>query len=204
VSIAVLYIFNFLSMRNYISLKLRAPEASYNLHPLFTCNAGTFATPSGTGYQHRRGRRPRLLLRLSGLFLLRFDARAFLALLFQLPPRLTRLEPEDGPSGQNPKTRYDISTKPIAVGKASEFQQRFHMPDQFLRRPFAPAPQALVQPEFVDEAPLATRRKKDLLWKHTIAEERNPLVAAVHLKIRLHLKGQAIPQEFLHRWQFLP
>ena len=39
------------------------------------------------------GRRPTLLLRLPGSFLLRFAARQFLALLFQEPPRLTRLEP---------------------------------------------------------------------------------------------------------------
>lgn len=34
-----------------------------------------------------------LLLRLPGVFLFRFAARAFLALLFQEPPRFTRFEP---------------------------------------------------------------------------------------------------------------
>ena len=43
-------------------------------------------------------RKPKLLFRLSGEFLLRFAERQFLALLFQLPPRLTRLEPEPGPA----------------------------------------------------------------------------------------------------------
>lgn len=38
-------------------------------------------------------RKPRLLLRFPGVFLLRFAERQFLALLFQLPPRFTRLEP---------------------------------------------------------------------------------------------------------------
>ena len=38
-------------------------------------------------------RSPTLLLRLSGELLLRFADRQFLALLFQLPPRITRLEP---------------------------------------------------------------------------------------------------------------
>ena len=38
-------------------------------------------------------RNPRLLLRLPGLLLLRLAARALLALLFQLPPRVTRFEP---------------------------------------------------------------------------------------------------------------
>lgn len=39
------------------------------------------------------GRKPRLLLRLPGLFLLRLAARQLEALLFQEPPRFTRLSP---------------------------------------------------------------------------------------------------------------
>lgn len=35
-----------------------------------------------------------LLLRLPGALLLRFADRTFLALLFQLPPRFTRFEPD--------------------------------------------------------------------------------------------------------------
>ena len=37
-------------------------------------------------------RKPRLLLRLSGLLLFRLPAVQFLELLFQLPPRFTRFE----------------------------------------------------------------------------------------------------------------
>ncbi len=44
-------------------------------------------------------RAPRLLLRLSGVLLFRFAERQFFALLFQLPPRFTRSEP-DRPSHQ--------------------------------------------------------------------------------------------------------
>ena len=40
-----------------------------------------------------------LLLALSGLLLLRFADRQLFALLFQLPPRLTRFEPD----GRNPR-----------------------------------------------------------------------------------------------------
>ena len=40
-----------------------------------------------------RRRKPRLLFLLSGVLLLRLAARTFLWLLFQLPPRFTRLEP---------------------------------------------------------------------------------------------------------------
>ncbi len=39
-----------------------------------------------------RSRTPMLLLRLSGELLLRFADRQFWRLLFQLPPRMTRLE----------------------------------------------------------------------------------------------------------------
>ena len=39
-------------------------------------------------------RKPMLLLRLPGELLLRFADRTFLALLFQLPPRFTRFEPD--------------------------------------------------------------------------------------------------------------
>ncbi|MDQ7065343.1 MAG: hypothetical protein Q9P90_13990 [candidate division KSB1 bacterium] len=41
-----------------------------------------------------QGRKPTLLLLSSGLSLLRLTERTFLALLFQLPPRLTRLAPD--------------------------------------------------------------------------------------------------------------
>ncbi|MEZ4528392.1 MAG: hypothetical protein R2941_20965 [Desulfobacterales bacterium] len=41
----------------------------------------------------RSSRKPRLLFRLDGVLLFRLADRQFLALLFQLPPRLTRLEP---------------------------------------------------------------------------------------------------------------
>ena len=40
-------------------------------------------------------RKPRLLFRLSGVFLLRFAERQLDAPLFQLPPRFTRFEPDD-------------------------------------------------------------------------------------------------------------
>lgn len=41
----------------------------------------------------RATRKPRLLFRFVGVFLLRFAERQLFALLFQLPPRMTRLEP---------------------------------------------------------------------------------------------------------------
>ena len=41
----------------------------------------------------RSTRKPLLLFRLSGVFLLRFAERQLSELLFQLPPRFTRFEP---------------------------------------------------------------------------------------------------------------
>ncbi len=46
--------------------------------------------------QHKR--KPKFLLRLLGLLLFRLPTEQFLALLFQLPPRLTRLEPDKAPN----------------------------------------------------------------------------------------------------------
>ena len=43
-------------------------------------------------------RKPLLLFRLFGLLLFRFAERQFLALLFQLPPRFTRFDPDAAPS----------------------------------------------------------------------------------------------------------
>lgn len=51
-------------------------------HPPARCATGTAR------------RRPLFLFRLFGLFLLRFAERQFLALLSQLPPRITRFEPQ--------------------------------------------------------------------------------------------------------------
>ena len=60
------------------------------IRPVWPCVANCHKAP---GLARRK---PRLLLRLSGsslLLLLRFAARAFCALLFHDPPRLTRFEP---------------------------------------------------------------------------------------------------------------
>ena len=46
------------------------------------------------GTRRRHNRKPLLLLRLFGLLLLRYAARALLSLLFQEPPRNTRLSSE--------------------------------------------------------------------------------------------------------------
>lgn len=45
-----------------------------------------------TGLSCGASRKPRLLLRFEGVLLLRLATRQFVAVLFQLPPRFTRLE----------------------------------------------------------------------------------------------------------------
>ncbi len=57
-------------------------------HHLGTGTASVNTVTSGSGGELRR-RKPTLSLRLPGSFLLRFADRQFLALLFQLPPRIT-------------------------------------------------------------------------------------------------------------------
>jgi hypothetical protein len=53
--------------------------------------SGNFDCPA----ELKATRKPRLLFRFDGLFLVRFAERQFLAELFQLPPRFTRFEPID-------------------------------------------------------------------------------------------------------------
>ena len=48
-------------------------------------------------------RKPRLLFRFDGEFLLRFAERQFSDELFQLPPRFTRFDPPAGPRLRQPK-----------------------------------------------------------------------------------------------------
>lgn len=52
----------------------------------------------------RARRKPRLFLVLPGVFLLRFAERQFCAVFLQLPPRLTRLEPD----GCRPKVDHTL------------------------------------------------------------------------------------------------
>lgn len=61
----------------------------------------------------RAGRKPRLLFRLPGSFLFRLAERAFLASLFQLPPRFTRLEPD----GRRPRLLSKPAKGPFSSGK---------------------------------------------------------------------------------------
>jgi hypothetical protein len=61
-----------------------------------------------------------LLFLLDGLLLLRFADRQLFALLFQLPPRITRFEPD----GCHPKSLQYVPPKPSALRRHHEGQQR--------------------------------------------------------------------------------
>ena len=50
------------------------------------------------GCAERTRRKPKLLFLFDGVLLFRLQTDALLALLYQEPPRLTRLEPDDEPS----------------------------------------------------------------------------------------------------------
>jgi hypothetical protein len=69
--------------------------------PLHVAGSGTGKAVGSVGQSSlstcgaRASRKPRLLFRLSGVFLLWFAARQFPASLFQLPPRITRFETLD-------------------------------------------------------------------------------------------------------------
>ena len=71
------------------------------------------ATRRAAWRELRARRKPRLSLRLPGEFLLRFAERQFAASFLQLPPRLTRLEPDGrGPFAGRPGADRKVSAAP--------------------------------------------------------------------------------------------
>ena len=87
---------------------------------------GLFAFPAAISCRSsRRGvlatRKPLLLLMLSGVLLLRFDARQLLELLFQLPPRNKRFKVI---FGTKPRTRYAESRSASQTPRPAQEQRR--------------------------------------------------------------------------------
>ena len=81
------HILNLYSPR-FNSLQVRVVKHSFPVLPAGNFVPDTMALRLGCGAR----RRPRLLFVFVGVFLLRLATRQFVALLFQLPPRFTRLE----------------------------------------------------------------------------------------------------------------
>ena len=95
-----------------------------------------------------------LLLLSFGLLLLRFAVRQLIALLFQLPPRFTRLVP----FGRHPKTLQAMPPERCALGWQYEGQQCLH---SLLQLQFAPPStplRRLITPELPREPHLAPSR----------------------------------------------
>ena len=93
-----------------------------------------------------------LLFRFVGLLLLRCADRQLFALLFQLPPRITRFEPV----GRHPKSFHDMQSPVPTAARQREGHQCLH---PLLQLCFRPAPfqvRSLVPAEFAGETQLAS------------------------------------------------
>ena len=108
-----------------------------------------------------------LLFLLSGLLLLRFADRQFLALLFQLPPRITRFEP----IGRHPKSMQDAQAKTPALSRQREGDEGFHPLLQLALRPSSLQVRQLVSPELALEPQLAPPGQPAFAWKDTITQK---------------------------------
>ena len=82
------------------------------------------------------GRKPRLLFRFSGSFLLRFAERQFLALLFQLPPRITRFEACDRcPTRKTYQPLPEMSTRNLRPQQPREHSLEPNLMKTLVRMP---------------------------------------------------------------------
>jgi len=109
-----------------------------------------------------------LLFRLSGLLLLRFADRQFLALLFQLPPRITRFEPV----GHHPKSLQHVPPPGPAAGRQGERHQRLHPLLQLHVRPPPGHPLAFIPAELAGKAQLPPPGQPQPLRKDAIAQKK--------------------------------
>jgi hypothetical protein len=80
-----------------ISRRSYQPRLAFEVLPRRVSAPGTGRHPvrqahSGASCRAAASRNPMLLFRLPGVLLLRYAERQFLALLFQLPPRIVRFE----------------------------------------------------------------------------------------------------------------
>jgi hypothetical protein len=112
-----------------------------------------------------------LLFLLSGLLLLRFADRQFLALsfqLFQLPPRITRFVPV----GHHPKAMQHVPSPRPAAGRQGERHQRLHPLLQLHVRPPPSHPLAFIPAELAGKAQLAPPGQPQFLRKDAIAQKK--------------------------------
>jgi len=136
-----------------------------------------------------------LLFLLSGLLLLRFADRQFLALLFQLPPRITRFEPV----GQHPKSMQYLPPPRLAAGWQGERHQRLHPLLQVQLRPPPGHPLTFIPAELAGKAQLAPPSQPQPLRKDSIAEKIHAEGRPVQADVWLQHQTQLRREEVLHR-----
>jgi len=125
-----------------------------------------------------------LLFLLAGLLLLRCAERQLFALLFQLPPRITRFEPDGG----HPKSLQYVPAIGQAVRRHHEGQQCLHPPLQFrfASLPFNEGP--LITPELAREPNLAAAGQAHRVGKQPVTEKVHSQGGAVEARLRFELK----------------
>ena len=134
-----------------------------------------------------------LLFLLSGLLLLlRFAGRQFLALLFQLPPRITRSEPV----GHHPKSKEHVPPPGLAAGRQGARHQRLPPLLQLQLRPPPGHPLAFIPAELAGKAQLAPPGQPQPLRKDAIAEnihaEGRPVQADAWLQHQTQLRREEV------------
>ena len=119
-------------------------------------------------------RKPRLLLRLPGLFLLRFAERAFSAVLFHEPPRITRLEPPRL-SAQKQRVPNQPLPQVPSIGMGDVGEQAVGAVDQllFIDPPFQQGP--LPCPELAAQPFQASPIQSYYIWLNPETEKWNTL-----------------------------
>lgn len=83
------------NLEAFIELDIQRDGAIHRQRFLVDTGFNGFIAVPQSSAELKATRKPRLLFRFDGSFLLRFADRQFLAELFQLPPRFTRFEPFD-------------------------------------------------------------------------------------------------------------
>ena len=121
-------------------------------------------------------RNPMLLFELVGLLLLRFATRQLFALLFQLPPRFTRFEPD----GRRPHCFHHAPTEPLRAHRQDECRERG---EPLLEPRFGDrtgAVEHFKHPQPPPVAHLAAAVECRVVWKNPVAEE----IHAPHRRLR--------------------
>jgi len=78
-------------------------------------------------------------------------------------------------SGQNPKPIYHISPQIFSASHPGELDQRLHVTDEFVYRPFSGFIVSFVRSEFANKPPLAPRGQPDFMRQDPISQKGNAI-----------------------------